>query len=156
PRPRPARAAPARERARDARAPAALALAPPPAGVLHAQIALPPRLLLEARRLAGDRLRRALPPARRGGAALAVPARPGRAARSAAASGHDRVTVLEKKTRVLVVGTGAGGAVCAKELACAGLSVLALEAGPAFRAEEVDQREETSFPRLYAEGGRRG
>ncbi len=63
---------------------------------------------------------------------------------------------LSRRTRVLVVGTGAGGAVAAKELAEAGLDVIALESGGHFTADDVDQREETSYPRLYAEGGRRG
>lgn len=57
---------------------------------------------------------------------------------------------------MLVVGTGAGGSVAAKELAEAGLDVLALETGGHFTADDVDQREETTYPRLYAEGGRRG
>ncbi len=63
---------------------------------------------------------------------------------------------FERRTRVLVIGTGAGGAVAAKELAERGHAVLALEAGSHFTADHVDQREETTFPRLYAEGGRRG
>jgi choline dehydrogenase-like flavoprotein len=70
--------------------------------------------------------------------------------------GREHDGALDRKTRVLVIGTGAGGAVAAKELAEAGLQVLALEAGPHFTADDVDQREETTFPRLYAEGGRRG
>src|SRR5262249_47895029 len=37
-----------------------------------------------------------------------------------------------------------------------GLGVLAIEAGPPFSAKDVDQREETTIPRLYAEGGMRG
>ncbi|HZU96038.1 MAG TPA: GMC family oxidoreductase [Planctomycetota bacterium] len=61
-----------------------------------------------------------------------------------------------RKTRVVVVGTGAGGAVAAKELAERGVAVVALETGPRFTADDVDQREETTYPRLYAEGGRRG
>lgn len=70
--------------------------------------------------------------------------------------GRDQRSALERRTRVLVVGTGAGGSVAAKELAERGLDVLALESGAHFTAEHVDQREETTFPRLYAEGGRRG
>lgn len=63
---------------------------------------------------------------------------------------------VSQRARVVVIGTGAGGAVATKELAEAGLDVLALEAGSTFSAEDVDQREETTFPRLYAEGGMRG
>ena len=70
--------------------------------------------------------------------------------------GRDHRGALERRTRVLVVGTGAGGSVAAKELAERGLDVLALETGGHFTADHVDQREETTFPRLYAEVGRRG
>jgi choline dehydrogenase-like flavoprotein len=57
---------------------------------------------------------------------------------------------------VVVVGSGAGGAACAKELAEAGIDTVVLEAGPSFGAKDVDQREETTIPRLYSEGGLRG
>ena len=70
--------------------------------------------------------------------------------------GRDLKAGFTHRTRVLVIGTGAGGATATKELAEAGVDVLALEAGPHFTADQVDQREETTFPRLYAEGGMRG
>jgi choline dehydrogenase-like flavoprotein len=63
---------------------------------------------------------------------------------------------FRERARVVVVGTGAGGSACAKELAEAGLSVIALDSGEHWTADSVDQREETTYPRLYAEGGRRG
>ena len=41
---------------------------------------------------------------------------------------------------VIVVGAGGGGAVIAKELACRGLDVVLLEAGPRFADPEQDWR----------------
>jgi choline dehydrogenase-like flavoprotein len=53
----------------------------------------------------------------------------------------------------VVVGTGAGGSVTLRELARAGLSVVALEAGPAMGPADFDQREDHMIPRLFAEAG---
>jgi len=53
----------------------------------------------------------------------------------------------------VVVGSGAGGGVAAALLARAGLSVVVLEAGPAFEAIASRQREVESFERLYLEAG---
>jgi choline dehydrogenase-like flavoprotein len=54
---------------------------------------------------------------------------------------------------VCVVGSGAGGAVAACELAEAGRSVVLVEDGPYLRSADFVQREEVMYPRLYREGG---
>jgi choline dehydrogenase-like flavoprotein len=54
---------------------------------------------------------------------------------------------------VCVIGSGAGGAVAARELAEAGRSVVVIEEGSYLRSDTFDQREETMYPRLYREGG---
>lgn len=43
---------------------------------------------------------------------------------------------------VVIVGTGAGGAMAARELARRGLRVLALEEGPQLFPQDMTQREE--------------
>ena len=60
------------------------------------------------------------------------------------------------KTDVVVVGSGAGGAAAAYELASAGLEVLVLEAGPQVRPEEFTQREMDTVKRLYVDLGAQG
>ncbi len=54
---------------------------------------------------------------------------------------------------VCVVGSGAGGAVAACELAEAGRSVVLVEDGPYLRGADLVQREEVMYPRLYRESG---
>jgi choline dehydrogenase-like flavoprotein len=54
---------------------------------------------------------------------------------------------------VCVIGSGAGGAVVARELAEAKRSVVVLEDGPYLRHGDMVQREEVMYPRLYREGG---
>jgi choline dehydrogenase-like flavoprotein len=54
---------------------------------------------------------------------------------------------------VCVVGSGAGGAAAARELAEAGRSVVVVEDGPYLRSADFVQREEIMYPRLYREGG---
>jgi choline dehydrogenase-like flavoprotein len=56
---------------------------------------------------------------------------------------------------VVIVGTGAGGAMAAKELAERGLTVLALEEGPQLFARDMTQREDEMFPKLYQDAGAR-
>ncbi len=53
---------------------------------------------------------------------------------------------------VCVIGSGAGGAVVARELAEAGRSVVVLEDGPYVRSRDFVQREEIMYPRIYREG----
>lgn len=60
------------------------------------------------------------------------------------------------KVDVCVVGTGAGGASVLHEAAKAGLRVVALEAGGLVTPDQMNQREETMFPKLYWEAGGRG
>ncbi len=59
------------------------------------------------------------------------------------------------RAQVAVVGSGAGGATVAADLAERGLDVLILEAGEHLRAADFTQREDEVMPRLYAEEGRR-
>ena len=54
---------------------------------------------------------------------------------------------------VCVVGSGAGGAVVACELAEAGRSVVLVEDGSYLRSDQFVQREEVMYPRIYREGG---
>ena len=56
---------------------------------------------------------------------------------------------------VIVVGTGAGGAIAAARLAAAGRDVLLLEEGDLVRADEFTEREAAMTERLYADGGLR-
>lgn len=60
---------------------------------------------------------------------------------------------LSLETEVCVIGSGAGGAVAARELAEAGRSVVVVEDGPYLRSADFVQREEVMYPRLYREGG---
>jgi choline dehydrogenase-like flavoprotein len=55
----------------------------------------------------------------------------------------------------VVVGTGAGGSIALRELARAGLSVVAFEEGPALLPRDFDQREENMIPLLFQQGGGR-
>lgn len=57
---------------------------------------------------------------------------------------------------VVVVGSGAGGAVAADELAAAGLDVLVLEAGPWMRSEDFNQRELEMMQKIYVDSGAQG
>lgn len=54
---------------------------------------------------------------------------------------------------VVVVGSGAGGAVAAKELAEKGANVVLLEEGGYHKPKDFNQREEDMMPLLYADSG---
>src|SRR5438105_15271330 len=56
---------------------------------------------------------------------------------------------------VCVVGSGAGGAVVARELAERGRAVIVVEEGPYITSREFTQREEQMLPWLYADQGLR-
>ena len=56
---------------------------------------------------------------------------------------------------VIVVGSGAGGAMFAKEAARLGLSVLVLEAGSHHLPGQMNQREGDMLPRLFYDAGGR-
>jgi len=58
-------------------------------------------------------------------------------------------------TDVCVIGSGAGGAVVAKELAERGRAVVVVEEGPYLVNRDFTQREEEMLPRLYVEQGLR-
>ena len=54
-------------------------------------------------------------------------------------------------TDVCIIGSGAGGAVVAKELAARGRSVIVVEEGPYVTSRDFTQREEQMLPLLYAD-----
>ena len=54
-----------------------------------------------------------------------------------------------------VIGSGAGGAVAAAELARGGLDVVVLEQGPHWTSKDFTQREDEMLPRLFEEAGMR-
>lgn len=56
---------------------------------------------------------------------------------------------------VIVVGTGAGGAMAARELAAAGLRVIAVERGSFLQPHQMTQREDEMMPRLFLQAGMR-
>ena len=68
--------------------------------------------------------------------------------------GHrDGPRVNYARTEVLVVGSGAGGAVTAHELAHAGAKVLVIEEGGRFSLEDYGQPSPLAMPKLYRRGG---
>ncbi|MGB8223966.1 MAG: GMC family oxidoreductase, partial [Polyangiales bacterium] len=60
---------------------------------------------------------------------------------------------LKLEADVVVIGSGASGAVAAYELSKAGAKVVVLEAGPYVKSEQFTERLIESFQTLYAEGG---
>jgi choline dehydrogenase-like flavoprotein len=62
---------------------------------------------------------------------------------------------LRDRCDVVVVGSGPGGAVVAKELAEAGRDVVLLEEGPPFRREDFTQEAGEAMQRMFREGGTR-
>ena len=69
--------------------------------------------------------------------------------------GHDVSADVTETADVCVVGSGAGGAVAAKELAEAGLSVVVLEAGSYHNPAEFSRSEPEMLPRLFWDSGMR-
>lgn len=68
----------------------------------------------------------------------------------APATGEERL-----EAEVCVIGSGAGGAVFASELAEAGLKVVLLEKGPYVGRQDFNQQERDMMPLLYEDGGLR-
>jgi choline dehydrogenase-like flavoprotein len=64
-------------------------------------------------------------------------------------------SALSLDVDAVVVGTGAGGSVALRELARAGLSVVALEEGALLTPADFDQREDRMLAELYQDGGGR-
>jgi choline dehydrogenase-like flavoprotein len=62
---------------------------------------------------------------------------------------------LNLKAEVCVIGSGAGGAVVAKELAEAGRDVILLEQGGHYTKDDFTQREDEMMPLLYEDMGQR-
>ncbi|HYD48384.1 MAG TPA: GMC family oxidoreductase [Terriglobales bacterium] len=69
--------------------------------------------------------------------------------------GSEVFSDLHLKAEVCVIGTGAGGAVIAKELAEAGRDVVVLEQGGYHTKEDFTQREDEMMPLLYEDMGQR-
>lgn len=69
--------------------------------------------------------------------------------------GKQITTDLALKAEVCVIGSGAGGAVVAKELAEAGRDVVVLEQGGHYTKEDFTQREDEMLPLLYEDMGQR-
>ncbi len=70
-------------------------------------------------------------------------------------SARDLKSDLTLEADLCVVGTGAGGAMVARQAAVAGLRVVALEEGPTLRTEMFTQREDEMIPLLFQEAGAR-
>ncbi|MCB9766042.1 MAG: GMC family oxidoreductase [Alphaproteobacteria bacterium] len=68
---------------------------------------------------------------------------------------HHAEGPLRLEARVVVVGSGAGGAAAADRLAAAGVDVLVLEMGRQEAPATFTQREEQMFPRLFQDAGGR-
>lgn len=66
------------------------------------------------------------------------------------------VADLDLGADVVVVGSGAGGAMAARQLAAAGLAVVLLEEGGHRTAADFNQREGQMLPLLFQDGGGRG
>ena len=67
----------------------------------------------------------------------------------------ERTGARRERCDVCVIGSGAGGAVVAAELAEAGLAVSLLEQGGNHGSADFDQREDHMFPMLYEAAGLR-
>jgi len=70
-------------------------------------------------------------------------------------SGAQITSDLQLKAEVCVIGSGAGGAVVAKELAELGRDVVLLEQGGHYTKEDFTQREDEMMPLLYEDMGQR-
>ncbi len=75
---------------------------------------------------------------------------------SAIVSGNDVQGELRVDCDVLVIGSGAGGAVALHELAGSGLDVVCLEAGPHITPDQFTQRELDTVRRVYVDAGTQG
>src|SRR5512143_1973567 len=69
--------------------------------------------------------------------------------------GNEISNDLSLKAEVCVIGTGAGGAVVAKELTQAGRDVVVLEQGGHYTKDDFTQREDEMMPLLYEDMGQR-
>jgi choline dehydrogenase-like flavoprotein len=89
-------------------------------------------------------------PVARGARLAAVPHPPSTTRKGSPPTGD---TAL--RAEIVVVGSGAGGAVAAARLAESGHDVLVLEEGEPLGEEEMSERESEMYERLYADGGLR-
>jgi choline dehydrogenase-like flavoprotein len=70
-------------------------------------------------------------------------------------AGRDLDGDVVLKADAIVIGTGAGGSVALRELARAGLDVIALEEGAHLLPRDFDQREDRMIPRIFQDAGGR-
>ena len=76
-----------------------------------------------------------------------------RAARRERRSSRSRPSRSRSRAEVCVIGSGAGGAVVAAELARGGLDVVVFEQGHHWTSRDFTQREDQMLPRLFEEAG---
>ena len=69
--------------------------------------------------------------------------------------GRDLDADLQDTADAVVVGTGAGGGMALRELARAGLKVIAVEEGGHHTPRDFTQREDEMLPLLFQDGGGR-
>jgi choline dehydrogenase-like flavoprotein len=69
--------------------------------------------------------------------------------------GRDLPADLVLDVDAVVIGTGAGGSIALRELARAGLDVVALEEGAYALPRDFDQREDVMIPRIFQDAGGR-
>src|ERR1019366_3060347 len=119
----------------------------PAGGVRRTQVALLDGLLPRRPRLEHRGLRR---PARRTPSARMVGRMSG-----AIVLGRELVGDLALDVDAVVVGTGAGGSIALRELARAGLDVVALEEGAYSTPRDFNQREDEMIGRLFQDAGGR-
>lgn len=94
-------------------------------------------------------------PVARGDRTARMPVRDQAPPPSGIVHGHAVTHDVQRTADVVVIGTGAGGAVAAARLAEAGLEVVLLEEGRWFDATEFTEDEDTLAEQLYADGALR-
>ncbi len=75
--------------------------------------------------------------------------------RGAIVTGRGLTEDLVLDVDAVVIGTGAGGSIALRELAWAGLNVVALEEGAYSTSRDFNQREDVMLPRLFQDAGGR-
>ena len=68
-------------------------------------------------------------------------------------AGREQPGAHRERCDICVIGSGAGGAVAAAELASSGLDVVLLEQGGYHTRADFDQREDHMFPLLFENAG---
>jgi choline dehydrogenase-like flavoprotein len=94
-------------------------------------------------------------PVARGDRSVLLAVRPAASPPSGVVHGYAVIADVQRTADVVVIGTGAGGAVAAARLAEAGLEVVVLEEGRWFDATEFTEEEDVLAEQLYADGALR-